>query len=427
MKVAHFCTFPHGGAATAAIRQHRGLQQAGVDSQFYYFIDEKDQPRGDDFSKIEFTPAVHEGPLAAVNSYFAKRRRKRIHRLYDEHLTQRDSSLETYAMAEQPEPGILDWAAIDADIVNLHWISFFADFPSFFKSIPNHIPIVWTLHDTHAFTGGCHYNGDCMKFADGCGNCPQVHSPSPQDVSLASLLAKRKAYRSKKIQVVAPCKWMLDLARRSSVWPAKTPFKKIEYGLDLNKFQPVDQTEARAALKLDPKKRLIAFGAMEIDNPRKGFDHLITALKKTKASGVDCECLVFGSGEIEQTESLPKLNSLGFIDSAERLCQAYSAADVVVVPSIEDNQPQVGLEAMACGTPVIAFDACGLPEYVKDGKTGWLCPVTDADALAEKITASLNGDAKRFGAAALKQVQTRFDVRQQTQKWQQLYRNCLGR
>jgi len=100
---------------------------------------------------------------------------------------------------------------------------------------------------------------------------------------------------------------------------------------------------------------------------------------------------------------------------------------VVVVPSIEDNQPQVGLEAMACGTPVIAFDACGLPEYVIDGKTGWLCPVADSDALAEKIAASLNGDAKKFGAAAVKQIQKRFDVRQQTQKWQQLYRDCLER
>ena len=427
MKVAHFCTFPHGGAATAAIRQHNGLRQAGIDSRFYYFIDEKEQLRSDDFSKIEFISVQHQGPLASVNSFFAKRRRRRIHRLYDEHLDQRDPMLETYAMAEQPNPSVLDWTSIDADIVNLHWLSFFADFPSFLKSIPKHIPIVWTLHDTHAFTGGCHYNGNCMRFSDGCGDCPQVRSPNPQDVSLTSLLAKRKSYRYKKLQVVAPCKWMLDLARRSSVWPAKTSFKKIEYGLQLEKFQPIGQSEARAALKLDPKKRLVAFGAMEIDNPRKGFAHLMAALKKVKAAGVDCECLVFGSGEIEQTEWLPKLNSLGFLDSAERLCQAYSAADVVVVPSIEDNQPQVGLEAMACGTPVIAFDACGLPEYVIDGKTGWLCPVADSDALAEKIAASLNGDAKKFGAAAAKQIQKRFDVRQQTQKWQQLYRDCLER
>ena len=147
---------------------------------------------------------------------------------------------------------------------------------------------------------------------------------------------------------------------------------------------------------------------MEIDNPRKGFEYLLAALKKVKASGADCECLVFGSGQIQQTAELPKLNSLGFIDSADRLCQAYSAADVVVVPSIEDNQPQVGLEAMACGTPVIAFDACGLPEYVIDGKTGWLCPVADADALAEKIIISLGRSAKGFGTAAAKQIQSQI-------------------
>ena len=427
LNVAHFCTFPHGGAATAAIRQHNGLRQAGIDSQFYYFRDEKNQSLDGDFSKVEFSPARNNGPLAAVNSFFAKRRRRRIHRLYDEHLRNRNSQLETFAMAELHDSTVLDWASIDADIVNLHWVSFFADFPSFFKSIPNHIPIVWTLHDTHAFTGGCHYTGDCLRFADGCGDCPQVSSPNPQDVSLASLLAKRKAYRNKNIHVVAPCAWMRDLAKRSSVWPAGTKFKKIEYGLHLEKFKPVDQKAARAALGLNPNKKIIAFGAMEIDNPRKGFEYLLTALKKVKASGSDCECLVFGSGQIEQTADLPKLNSLGFIDSAERLCQAYSAADVVVVPSIEDNQPQVGLEAMACGTPVIAFDACGLPEYVIDGKTGWLCPVADSDALAEKIVTSIGSSAQDFGVAAAKQIQTRFDLRQQTQKWMQLYRGCLNR
>ena len=427
MKVAHFCTFPHGGAATAAIRQHVGLRAAGVDSRFYYFRDEKKQTLDSDFLKVEFSPPVNDGPFAAVHSFLAKRRRRRIHRLYDEHLEGRDPQLETFAMAELPDPTTLDWDSIDVDIVNLHWVSFFADFPSFFKSIPNHIPIVWTLHDTHAFTGGCHYTGGCMRFADGCGNCPQIRSANPQDVSLASLLAKRKAYRSKSIQVVAPCAWMRDLAKRSSVWPANAKFQKIEYGLQLEKFQPVDQDAARAALGLAPNKKLIAFGAMEIDNPRKGFEHLLAALEKVKAAGTDCECLVFGSGKIEQTAELPELNSLGFIDSAERLCEAYSAADVVVVPSIEDNQPQVGLEAMACGTPVIAFDAGGLPEYVIDGKTGWLCPVADSDALAEKIKISLEVGTQNYGAAAAKQIRTRFDLRQQTQKWLQLYDNCLSR
>jgi glycosyltransferase involved in cell wall biosynthesis len=427
MKVAHFCTFPHGGAAAAAKRQHHGLLAAGVDSRFYYFRNEQDVPLDETFEQVEFPANRYEPPFGFVQKYFAKRRQRRIYRQFDEHLASRTSEGETYAMSELAEPTVLDWRKIDADVVNLHWLSYFADFPSFFKSIPSPIPIVWTLHDTHAFTGGCHYTSGCLRAADGCGACPQVSNPNPQDVSLASFLAKRSAYSGKQIHVVAPCDWMLGLARRSSVWPHNATFKKIEYGLDLSRYFPVDKKEAREKLGLDPSGKFLAFGAMEIENPRKGVKYLLRAI-----GGVDCECLVFGDGEIEQGPGLPKLHNFGFVDSLEKLRLIYSAADLVAVPSVEDNQPQVGLEAMACGTPVVAFDASGMPEYVQDGKTGWLATIDgQADAvavqnLAAKIKTGLRAD-ESCGRNALKAVQQRFEVGQQTKKWFNFYRRLAAK
>lgn len=425
MKVAHFCTFPHGGAAAAAKRQHRGLLEAGVDSRFFYFRNESNVGLDETFEQVQFKANRYEPPFGFLQKFLAKRRQRRVYRQFDQHLANRDPAGETYAMAELAEPTVLDWQKIDADVVNLHWLSFFADFPSFFKSIPSHIPVVWTLHDTHAFTGGCHYTSGCLGAADGCGGCPQVANSNPQDVSLASFLAKRSAYSRKHLHVVAPCEWMLGLASRSSIWPQRTKFSKLEYGLDLTQLFPIQKTIAREKLGLAPDCKFIAFGAMDVANPRKGIKHLLKALEQVK-----CECLVFGDGEFEQTSATASFHNFGFVESIEKLRLIYSAADLVVVPSIEDNQPQVGLEAMACGTPVVSFDTCGMSEYVKNGETGWLAKLDDAsggvasESLAAKIELGLQAD-ESCGRQALQIVQRRFERGQQTQKWIDLYRQAL--
>jgi glycosyltransferase involved in cell wall biosynthesis len=421
MKVAHFCTFPHGGAAAAAKRQHRGLLESGIESRFYFFRNDKNVALDTTFEKIVFKANHYAPPFGFVRKYLDRRRQRRVYRLYNQHLEPKSELDETFAMAELPEPTVLDWSKIDADVVNLHWVSFFANFPTFFKSIPAHVPVVWTLHDTHAFTGGCHYNSGCLRAADGCGSCPQVIDPNPQDVSLASFLAKRAAYRNKQMHVVAPCDWMLDMSSRSAIWPAKTRFEKIEYGLDLNRFIPIDKSLARQKLGLGVNKKYIAFGAMEVANPRKGVRHLLRGIET-----VGCECLVFGDGQIDQTASMPRLHNFGFVDSIEKLRLIYSAADLVAVPSIEDNQPQVGLEAMACGTPVVAFDACGMSEYVKENKTGWLAALQRPDSLAEKISLGLRAD-RSVGQNARQLLQNRFEIKTQTKKWIDLYHHAVAR
>ena len=108
----------------------------------------------------------------------ARFKEKRIHNLFHRHLTNRPDGFETYAMARLPYPSPLsqvkDWT--DRDIVHLHWISFFLDYPSFFQSIPDHVPIVWTLHDTNAFTGGCHFVSECDNFESSTRGLTQFNS-----------------------------------------------------------------------------------------------------------------------------------------------------------------------------------------------------------------------------------------------------------
>ena len=433
-KIAHFSTFPHGGAAAAAKTLHEGLLKLRQRSHFYFHRNQQDLELDDTYSRIQFESPRHGLLTGAITRRFQKRRQRRIYDLFNRDLTVRPENAETYSMAELPDATSLNWNQIDADIVHLHWVSYFVDYPSFFHSIPKSVPLVWSLHDTNAFTGGCHYTSGCSQFKDGCGHCPQLVQHRKDDVSRISFDAKRKALQGRDVQVVAPCDWMLEMAKRSRVWPKSTTFNKIEYGLDLSREYPVpkesERVEARKSLGISPHQPVIAFGAMDVENPRKGFQFLIPALAKLADKKFSYQALAFGAGNLDRLksgcESEINVRELGYLESIQAKRNVMLAADVVVVPSIEDNQPQVGLEAMACGTPVIAFESSGLPEYVIDQETGLLCETGNVDQLVEQIESLLrNRDyCVSMGETARQLVKDRFDQKRQIAKWIQLYRRA---
>jgi glycosyltransferase involved in cell wall biosynthesis len=428
MKVCHFNTFPYGGAATAATRIHRQLLRAGVDSQFCFNRNEKSVETDASFRQVKFAPPKFRLLSGAVQRRFHRRRQREIYRQFNQHLATRPRDVETFSMAQLPNPTRLNWSEFNCDVIHLHWISYFADYPSFFRSIPNHVPLVWTLHDMNAFTGGCHYANQCSQFRRGCGDCPQVVNRGPRDVSMHSFETKRRTLRNKQIHVVTPSHWLKNLAQQSAIWPKQTSFETIAYGLDLEQFQPISKPDAKRQLGLDPDKVLIGFGAEDIHNKRKGSHHLLAALRRMEsraksASQTSVECLLFGSGKILDQTGLPRMHQLGYVDSLARQNLVYAAADVVVVPSREDNQPQVGLEAMACGTPVVGFDAGGIPEYVREGSTGLLAPLGDEEQLAQKISWLVEHESARLemGRCARQMMEKEFEAGKQTQKYLQLY------
>lgn len=428
MKVAQFNTFPYGGAANAAIRIHRGIQQNQIDSQFYYHLNTKSPVTDPSFHQIEFTPPKYGLFTKAVQKRVDRRREKEVYQLYNDHIATRPPAQETFSMAQLPAPTFLDWKTVDADIAHLHWISFFADYPSFFDSIPSTVPLVWTLHDMNAFTGGCHYTNGCTRFKFGCGNCPQVTNSKPRDVSQATFNAKQSSLRKKQIHVVTPSDWMRQQAMESNIWPAQTSFRTIRYGLDLKLFRPLNKKESRLKLGIQSNAVLIAFGAEDVNNKRKGFQHLLPALANLQPQN-DVECVLFGSGEIDSGAGVPHIHQMGYVDSEHRQSLIYSAADIVVVPSREDNQPQVGLEAMACGTPVVGFNAGGIPEYVRDGATGLIANHGDEAHLADRLSCLVdNQDARlSMGQQARLMMEREFEISQQSQKYTEFYQVLLGK
>lgn len=427
MKIDHYNTYPHGGAATAATRLHRELRRREVDSRLFYRYDHQSQEWDAGVRRIEF-PDSGVAPSNPLRNLFAKRRRRRIHRLYDQHLAARDPAMEVFSMAELPELTPLAGDRQTPDVVHLHWISFLADYPSFFQSLDRSVPLVWTLHDMNPFTGGCHYSAGCHRYQKGCGVCPQVAGPGPRDVSRLSWEVKRDCLKGRRVAVVGPSQWIVDLAKSSPIWPRDTEFHHIRLGFDLTEFRPVDQAAARRRLGLDPKKVLVGFGADDISNPRKGFDYLLSALEKVRTNRA-FECVVLGKGAIPATyRLLPPVNSVGYLSTAQQLADFYSACDFVVVPSCEDNQPQIGLEAMACGRPVIGFDSGGIPEYAIESQTGMLADKGDTDQLARCIERLVDDADRRMrlGSEARRWMETNCDLDAITSRYLELYRDMTA-
>lgn len=434
MKVNHFNTYPHGGAANAAFRIHHGLIEEGIDSSFLYRINEQKPPPFSHVRQVQWAESpVRSKLLAPIQNKLEKRRRRQIHRLYDTHLAQRQQNeFEVFSMARLPDATPLNWKQDSTDIVHLHWMAFMVDHPSFFQSIPKSTPIVWTLHDMAAFTGGCHYSSQCDRFRLGCGSCPQVVAPGPKDVSYDSIQAKTKSLRGRAIHVVAPSRWLIELAQQSPVWPDNTEFSVIHYGLDLQQFQCRDQLKSRSSLEIQETPTVIGFGADDLSNHRKGFTHLMEALhivaEKKNLQHRPIELAVFGNGTIPESLARKfKVHSFGFVHQRETLVEIYSACDFVVVPSLEDNQPQVGLEAMACGRAVVGFEAGGIPEYVAHDDTGLLVKSRDDQGLASAILqlATDREKSNRLGHNSRGKIEREFEMGRQSRRYVELYRKLI--
>jgi glycosyltransferase involved in cell wall biosynthesis len=265
-------------------------------------------------------------------------------------------------------------------LVHLHWLA------SSLLRIEDlgrlQVPVVWTLHDTWAFTGGCHYTGDCAGYQKRCGQCPQLGSDREHDLSRRIWTRKQVAYAGLDLTVVAPSRWLADVARRSSLFAGRR-IEVIPNGLDTSVYRPLDKPAAKSFLGLDPAQPVLLFGAQWLTDRRKGGDLLAAAL-----ASIDfpCTLLTFGEGRFPEIAN-PHLTvrALGSLQDDVSLAAVYSAADVFICPSREDNLPNTVAEAMACGTPCVAFDVNGLPDMIDHRGNGWLARAFDPADLAEGV------------------------------------------
>ena len=205
-------------------------------------------------------------------------------------------------------------------------------------------------------------------------------------------------------------------------------FRRIPYGMPTDQLYPVDTAAARETMGIRPDEFVIAFGAMDVRNRRKGSKELVDALESISCKQ-NLRCLVFGSGKFDEvSDNLPSITTIGTVDDEQRLREIYSVADAFVLPSLEDNLPLTGLEAMACGTPVIAFDAGGIPDYVIPGITGMVVPTGDSRELSRAIAwaSSHRSRMRAMGGRARSWVCDRFEAALEARRYRELYQEILA-
>jgi glycosyltransferase involved in cell wall biosynthesis len=316
------------------------------------------------------------------------------------------------------------------DIVHLHWVG--AGFVPIQALKQFGCPVVWTMRDMWSFTGGCHYTAGCRRYEEACGACPQLRSDDEGDLSRAVWKRKRKHWQGVDLWLVAISDWLADCTRSSSLL-SSFPVEVIPNGLDLSRFQPADKETARLAWNFPLDREILVYGAMHAtQDPRKGYRELVEAIDRLKAAGRADKLMLAVFGAPKGTE-LPSLGiegrNVGYLDDDRQLSLLYAAADVAVVPSIQEAFGKTVIEAMACGTPVVAFDSGGPKNIIDHRHDGYLADSYSTDDLAAGITWCL-GQVKAgvdLGRRARAKVKAKFDIDVVAASYERLYRRILAR
>jgi glycosyltransferase involved in cell wall biosynthesis len=356
-----------GGAARAAYRLHIALLGLHVESN--YLVEEKSS---DDWRvlmpKTTFGKLITRVQNALVSkilasSFLDSKTLLSINFFNSNHLKYINSS--------------------NVDVIHLHWIHgemlSIADIGKLNK------PLVWTLHDMWAFCGATHYASD-DDWMEGYQKKSRGQSLKLFWLNKLVWNHKRRSWR-RPMHIIAPSHWMASCAKRSRLlkdWPIHV----IPNGIDTSVWSPMGKSMARSILALPGKVSLLLFGAVGgAQDPRKGFDLLSLALRELSKKNHNIELMVFGQTQPEKPVDLGfPIHFMGNLHDDLSLRVLYCAADALVIPSRQDNLPNTGLEAMACGTPVVAFNTGGMADIVTHKATGYLAEPFSTDDLAHGIS-----------------------------------------
>lgn len=376
MKIVHFNKSDlHGGAARAAYRIHHALRKIDINST------------------MQVDNAVSEDWTVQTSESLIYDLIKKIHRLISKTIKRllRTKNLILHSPAIFSSGRDRKINNSNADIVHLHWIQ--GEMLSIKEIGKITKPIVWTLHDMWAFCGAEHYTEN-NRYKDGYVKYNRPNDEEGFDLNRWTWNKKCKSWK-RPIHIVTPSHWLADCAKSSYLmkdWSVTV----IPNAIDTDQWKFINKGYARSILTLPENKKLLLFGAMGGGSDlRKGFDLLLSALQVLKEQVAEIELVIFG--QLEPREPLHlgfPIHYMGHLYDDVSLNLLYSAADIMLIPSRQDNLPNTGVESLASGTPIVAFDTCGLSDIVKHCKTGYLAEAFDINDFAKGIAWILENDQR---------------------------------
>ncbi|PKQ30216.1 MAG: group 1 glycosyl transferase [Actinobacteria bacterium HGW-Actinobacteria-10] len=293
-------------------------------------------------------------------------------------------------------------------------------------------PTILTLHDAWPMTGHCAHPIDCERWRTGCGECPDLgrYVAIRADASAENRELKRDILTRTEFRLATPSRWLMRIAEESGVAALARETRVIANGTDTSVFVPGDKNAARVALGLPVDGTILLFAARGVtDNPFKDWPTLRSALRQLAArSSTTITLVALGADSAEELPGGADVRTIPFVSDSAEVARYYQAADVYVHAARAENLPLTIIEAMACGTPVVASSVGGIPELVTDDVNGTLVRPGDADALSAAVEALL-GDVRRrrlYAEAGLALVKQQFTLERQADAYLEWYAELLG-
>jgi glycosyltransferase involved in cell wall biosynthesis len=398
-----------GGAARAALRLQHGLRGQGVDARMLVQRKFSDHP-----FVIGPADALQRGMGLARNVLD-----QLPLKLY------RGRGTGPFSPSLVPSCSVARLNRLNPDLVHLHWVC--EGMTSIWSLSGIKAPVLWTLHDSWPFTGGCHVPHHCTAFEENCGACPQLGSSCGHDLSRAVWTLKRNMLRRLRPVIISPSRWLAGRAAQSSLL-GDLRIEVIPNGIDTGLFRPIEKAAAKRLLGLDQDKKVLLFSA--IDGGRhhhKGF-HLLVSAREACAKDPQFRdshlLLVVGSAAPDDAPELPiPVHYAGKLQDDTSISLMYNAADLYLSPALLENFSTTVLESLSCGTPCVAFQAGGMADLVQHGRSGYLATAYDTEEFARGIIWCLEDRERlaQLSAQARSTVCEQFDVELTARRHIKLY------
>jgi glycosyltransferase involved in cell wall biosynthesis len=413
MKILILSTYDlEGGAAIAATRLQQALSKNGHQVKMLVACKTSDNINVEKVSSV-FGNKAQKVHLAIEKGLFLLHEKNKSIRF------QFSTAVSGFSIHEN---SLVEWA----DVIHLHWtLQGFLSLQELSNLQKLDKPLIWTLHDMWAFTGGCHYSGDCDHFLRECGLCPYLKSPSTKDLSFKIYQKKKSIYKN--FQIVTCSRWLGQVAETSSLLK-DFDIEAIANPIDTNLFLPSkNRKKLKLLLNLDPSKSYILFGASSLKDQRKGLQYFLEAMKLYRQShSVLPSIILYGSQNHDVKIDGFEIIHSGFLSQNE-LIAYYQASDIYVITSVEDNLPNTVMEAIACGLPVLSFETGGIPEMVQHLQSGYIAQYKSIEDICKGLDELLhNVDLAQFSKNARSYCLENFSEVVISEKYTKKYQSLLG-